>query len=167
MLFSPVTSIKHVSLAQSPSGRILTFPFLVIPYINFPSSSLSDIHSCSTHVRVQATINSIDDRRITLSPTLGESQQSSLEFDYAIYALGSHLPSPIDLWNYEKGRMKSSLEPSEVPIYGGTKSEGISSLQERQKRVEAATSVLVVGGGALGIRELRHYTTKDVFDSYI
>jgi NADH dehydrogenase FAD-containing subunit len=123
-----------------------------IPYINFPSSSLSDIHSCSTHVRVQATINSIDDRRITLSPTLGESQQSSLEFDYAIYALGSHLPSPIDLWNYEKGRMKSSLEPSEVPIYGGTKSEGISSLQERQKRVEAATSVLVVGGGALGIQ---------------
>lgn len=123
-----------------------------IPYINFPSGSLSDIHSCSTHVRVQATITSIDDHRIILSPNLGELEQSSLEFDYAIYALGSHLPSPIDLWGHEKGRMKSSLEPTGLPKYGGTKSEGISSLQERQKRVEAATSVLVVGGGALGIQ---------------
>lgn len=120
-----------------------------IPYIKFRCSSLSDIHSCSTHVRIQATINSIDDRRIILSPNLGELQQSSLGFDYAIYALGSHLPSPIDLWGHEKGRMKSSLE---LPTYGGTKSEGISSLRERQERVEAATSVLVVGGGALGIQ---------------
>ncbi|KAG1868385.1 FAD/NAD(P)-binding domain-containing protein [Suillus subalutaceus] len=123
-----------------------------IPYINFPSSPLSDIHSCSTHVRVQATITSIDDHRINLSPNLGESQHSSLEFDYAIYALGSHLPSPIDLWSHEKGRMKSSLEPREIPTYGGTKSEGTSSLRERQERVGAAASVLVVGGGALGIQ---------------
>ncbi|KAG1880991.1 hypothetical protein F4604DRAFT_1578323 [Suillus subluteus] len=123
-----------------------------IPYINFPSSPLSDIHSCSTHVRVQATITSIDDHRINLSPNLGESQHSSLEFDYAIYALGSHLPSPIDLWSHEKGRMKSGLEPREIPTYGGTKSEGTSSLRERQERVEAAASVLVVGGGALGIQ---------------
>ncbi|KAG1896744.1 uncharacterized protein F5891DRAFT_958144 [Suillus fuscotomentosus] len=126
-----------------------------IPYNNFPTSSLSDIPSCSSHVRVQATIISIDDHRITLSPNLPGSQQSyvDLEFDYAIYALGSHLPQPIDLWSHQKeGIMKSSLEPPEIPTYGGTKSEGISSLQERQKRVEAARFVLVVGGGALGIQ---------------
>ncbi|KAG1802431.1 hypothetical protein EV424DRAFT_1647762 [Suillus variegatus] len=126
-----------------------------IPYNNFPTSSLSDIPSCSSHVRVQATIISIDDHRITLSPNLPGSQQSyvDLEFDYAIYALGSHLPQPIDLWSHQKERIvKSSLEPPEIPTYGGTKSEGISSLQERQKRVEAARFVLVVGGGALGIQ---------------
>lgn len=124
-----------------------------IPYNNIPYSSLSDIHSCSSHVRVQATVTSIDNHRIILSPNLQECQQSSLDFDYAIYALGSHLPSPIDLWNYQKeGGMKSSLEPPGIQQYGGTKSEGISSLRERQKRVEAATSVLVVGGGALGIQ---------------
>ncbi|KAG2366112.1 hypothetical protein BDR07DRAFT_1607088 [Suillus spraguei] len=123
-----------------------------IPYTNFPSSSVSDIHSHSSHVRVQATITSIDNHRITLSPNLPGLQQSSLDFDYAIYALGSHLPSPIDLWGHQKGGIKSNLEPQEIPTYGGTKSEGILSLQERQKRVQAATSVLVVGGGALGIQ---------------
>ncbi|KAG2136598.1 uncharacterized protein EDB93DRAFT_1302934 [Suillus bovinus] len=121
-----------------------------IPYNNnFPSSSLSDVSSCSSHVRVQATITSIENNRIILSPNLPGSQQSYLDFDYAIYALGSHLPQPIDLWSHRKeGDVKSSLEPP----YGGMKSEGISSLQERQKRVEAARSVLVVGGGALGIQ---------------
>ncbi|KIK38410.1 hypothetical protein CY34DRAFT_809374 [Suillus luteus UH-Slu-Lm8-n1] len=123
-----------------------------IPYNNIPYSSLSDIHSCSSHVRVQATITSIENHRIILSPNPQEFQQSSLDFDYAIYALGSHLPSPIDLWNNQKGGMKSSLEPPGIPQYRGMKSEGVSSLRERQKRVEAATSVLVVGGGALGIQ---------------
>ncbi|KAG2106256.1 uncharacterized protein F5147DRAFT_701634 [Suillus discolor] len=126
-----------------------------IPYNNFPTSSLSDIPSCSSHVRVQATITSIDNHRITLSPNLPGSQQSDLDldFDYAIYALGSHLPQPIDLWSHQKeGIVKSSLEPPEIPTYGGTKLEGISSLQERQKRVAAARFVLVVGGGALGIQ---------------
>ncbi|KAG1769951.1 FAD/NAD(P)-binding domain-containing protein [Suillus placidus] len=124
-----------------------------IPYINIPSSSLSDIPSCSSHVRVQATITSIDNHRIILSQNLPELQQSSLDFDYAIYALGSHLPSPIGLWNHQnEGGVKPIFEPPEIPTYGGTKSEGISSLRERQKRVEAATSVLVVGGGALGIQ---------------
>ncbi|KAG1792349.1 uncharacterized protein HD556DRAFT_567680 [Suillus plorans] len=126
-----------------------------IPYNinNITSSSLSDLPSCTSHVRVQATITSLDDHRITLSPNLPGSQESDLdlEFDYAIYALGSHLPQPIDLWNHQKG-VKSSLQPSAISTYGGTKSEGISSLQERQKRVEAARSVLVVGGGALGIQ---------------
>ncbi|KAG1728388.1 uncharacterized protein EDB91DRAFT_1060595 [Suillus paluster] len=128
-----------------------------IPYNNLPSSSLPDIPSSSSHVRVQATITSIDKHCITLSPNLPdhEQQQSSLDFNYAIYALGSHLPSPIDLWSHKREcGVKPSLEPPGLGIstYGGTKSEGISSLRERQKRVEAATSVLVVGGGALGIQ---------------
>ncbi|KAG2048552.1 FAD/NAD(P)-binding domain-containing protein [Suillus hirtellus] len=124
-----------------------------IPYKNFPSCSLSDISSCSSHVRVQATIISINSHRITLSPNLPGSQQLhlDLDFDYAIYALGSHLPQPIDLWNHQKG-VKSSLELPTISMYGGTKSEGISSLRERQKSIEAAKSVLVVGGGALGIQ---------------
>jgi hypothetical protein len=169
MLFSPVMNIKHVrALNQHALGRIkLNFLLLVIPYNNIPYSSLSDIHSRSSHIRVQATITSIENHRIILSPNPQEFQQSSLDFDYAIYALGSHLPSPIDLWNYQQGGMKSSLEPPGIPQYRGMKSEGVSSLRERQKRVETATSVLVVGGGALGIRKLHHYTTEDAFDGYL
>ncbi|OAX37976.1 FAD/NAD(P)-binding domain-containing protein [Rhizopogon vinicolor AM-OR11-026] len=124
-----------------------------IPYNKglFPSSPF-DALSSSSHTRIHATITSIDRHRITLSPNLPahELQQLSVEFDYAVYALGSHLPSPIDLWNCcEEHGEKPNLEP---PAYGGTKLEGISSLQERQRRIEAATSVLVVGGGALGIQ---------------
>jgi hypothetical protein len=37
--------------------------------------------------------------------------------------------------------------------YGGTKAEGIAWLKRKQRVVEEAASVLVVGGGALGIRE--------------
>lgn len=35
----------------------------------------------------------------------------------------------------------------------GMKQEGISRLRSRQRRIEAAQQVLVVGGGALGIRK--------------
>ena len=69
-----------------------------------------------------------------------------LSFEYAIYVLGSKLPSPIDLWNDSTSTDKSS--------YGGTKREGIQWLQQKQVRLlqENVKRVLVVGGGALGIR---------------
>lgn len=126
-----------------------------IPYNKLPFSSLADLPLCSSHVRVQATIASIDNHHITISPNLPDHKlrQSSIDFDYAVYALGSHLPSPIDLWSHKREcGAKPSLKSPGIPTYGGTKSEGIASLQERQKRVEAARSVLVVGGGALGIQ---------------
>ncbi|KAJ7100583.1 hypothetical protein C8R43DRAFT_247667 [Mycena crocata] len=66
-----------------------------------------------------------------------------LHFDYAIYALGSHLPGPLSLWG----------TPSErVHQYGGTKVEAIAWLKGKQRAIEEAASVLVVGGGALGIQ---------------
>ncbi|PSR71374.1 hypothetical protein PHLCEN_2v12750 [Hermanssonia centrifuga] len=66
---------------------------------------------------------------------------AKLDFDYLVYALGSHLPQPIDLWAKEGSA-----------IYGGTKSEGVDWMKRAQTRIEQAPSVLVVGGGALGIQ---------------
>ncbi|KZT29986.1 FAD/NAD(P)-binding domain-containing protein [Neolentinus lepideus HHB14362 ss-1] len=69
------------------------------------------------------------------------TKEETLDFDYCVYALGSRLPAPIDVWgNGTHGN------------YGGRKEEGVQYLMRMQKRVEEARSVLVIGGGALGIQ---------------
>jgi hypothetical protein len=106
---------------------------------------------------------------ITLSravPELGVGADSMLCFDYAVYALGSRLPAPLDLWDCTSASSSASTPSSDGNAdalngkpailrapYGGTKAEGIAWLKRKQRVVEEAASVLVVGGGALGIRE--------------
>ena len=89
---------------------------------------------------------------MTLSKAIPDAgiTEPKLSFDYLVYALGSHLPEPIDLWG--------SVNLGSVG-YDGTKPKGIEFLKSAQNRVKAAPSVLVVGGGALGIRESRNYPT--------
>ena len=75
----------------------------------------------------------------------------TLRFEFLVYALGSHLPSPINLWGPVADE---DVEKADVlDVSRGTKEGGIAWLKKFQKRVERASSVLVVGGGALGIRE--------------
>jgi len=111
--------------------------------------------SSSRHLFLHAQVISIDGpNRLTLSrsfPELGLG--SEVEFDYMVYALGSHLPAPIDLW----GPVGDTQEKGEVvEEYGvehrGTKVGGIDWLRRFRRRIEHASSVLVVGGGALGIQ---------------
>ncbi|KAH7925986.1 FAD/NAD(P)-binding domain-containing protein [Leucogyrophana mollusca] len=137
-----------------------------IPYDNiFRSTSEPDAPlNSNRHLRLHATITSLNPRSIGLSrsfPELGITEPS-LSFDYAVYALGSHLPTPIDLWGakLDVDNPKASEAP-DPPAYTGTKKEGASWLQQRQKRVENASSVLVVGGGALGIQ-----FASDIADVY-
>lgn len=68
-----------------------------------------------------------------------------LNFDYAIYALGSHLPAPINLWGPVEDN--SATLPNR-----GTKDGGVEWLRRYHALVDEAASVLIVGGGALGIR---------------
>ena len=75
----------------------------------------------------------------------------ALHSDYFLYARGCHLPALIDLW-----RPVADEDPEKADVLDvsrGTKEGGIAWLKKFQKRVERASSVLVVGGGALGIRE--------------
>ncbi|KAG6856063.1 hypothetical protein H0H87_007719 [Tephrocybe sp. NHM501043] len=78
-----------------------------------------------------------------------------ISYDYMIYALGSHLPAPLNLWSTDSNGEYIPPKPVKgrlLPGYRGTKPEGIAWLKENQKIVEEAPSVLVVGGGALGIQ---------------
>ncbi|GAB1523822.1 hypothetical protein RhiTH_006972 [Rhizoctonia solani] len=87
---------------------------------------------------------------------------SSLEFDYLIYALGAKLPGPIDFWGaksvYDGHAYDSKAERTinldgdkKFETFDGSKSAAVAFLQRAQKRLKLVESVLVVGGGALGI----------------
>lgn len=81
---------------------------------------------------------------MTLSRSFPEIgiNSTTVAFDYAVYALGSQLPPPLDLWGSTANGVK----------YTGEKIEGCAWFKEKQKFIKPVSSVLVVGGGALGIR---------------
>ncbi|TFK45782.1 FAD/NAD(P)-binding domain-containing protein [Heliocybe sulcata] len=80
------------------------------------------------------------------------SATETLHFDFCVYALGSRLPAPIDLWGDEGARSAIEGTPVGGEGYRGMKEEGVAWMKRMQRRVEGARSVLVVGGGALGIQ---------------
>lgn len=125
-----------------------------------PVPADDDGADCPDHVHAGA-VNSGEDHTDIAGP-------SCLPFDYAIYALGSRLPAPIDIWATPRGSAPTERAEAAVladadaadgadatptPTKRGTKAEGVEWLRRCQERVRAARSVLVVGGGALGIRE--------------
>jgi len=57
----------------------------------------------------------------------------------------------MDLWGIDPREERKEGEKEWV--YHGWKTEGCEWLKERQKAISAAPTVLVVGGGALGVRE--------------
>ncbi|KAF8994272.1 hypothetical protein BDQ17DRAFT_1367175 [Cyathus striatus] len=120
-----------------------------IPYTNiFRSDSNS---SASPHISLHAHVTSIRPTHITLSkafPDFGIS--TKLPFDYAVYALGSHMPGPLNLW--EKQLERKAPCDAKDHTYDGTKKEAVQWLKKRQVLIETSDAVLVVGGGALGIQ---------------
>ncbi|KAJ7279400.1 hypothetical protein C8J57DRAFT_1059005 [Mycena rebaudengoi] len=117
-------------------------------FIPYDKVFLQDDNSDLKYNFICAQIMSLGRNSVTLSKAFPEYGIDSevLEFDYAVYALGSHMPQPLNLWGAESGAMPSS------PAYGGTKPESIAWLKRKQKTIEDASTVLVVGGGALGIQ---------------
>lgn len=71
----------------------------------------------------------------------------TIDFNYMIYSLGASLPSPVNVWGAEA----SGLSIGGVPM--GCKKRGVNYMHCRVRTMRAAKSVLVVCGGALGIRE--------------
>lgn len=138
---------------------------IVIPYDNVFGKPTPD----HPHKRIHGTIVSLHPHYLTYlphsitPPTSTPPEICTLYFDYAIYALGSHLPSPINIWDGTDQPRSNGLQQASMTEtisieskkyrYMGMKYEGITWLREQQKRVQAARNVLVVGGGALGIRE--------------
>lgn len=130
---------------------------LVIPYTNV---FLEGEDKRPNHIMIKTQILSIRPNSVTIAdsfPELGIPTRE-IAFDYALYALGANLPAPMDLWGQDP--RESIAGVSQAPeqrkewTYNGFKTDGTAWLRERQKVIKAAPTVLVVGGGALGIREL-------------
>ncbi|KAJ3980893.1 FAD/NAD-binding domain-containing protein [Lentinula detonsa] len=77
---------------------------------------------------------------------------SELHFDYLIYALGSRLPAPLDLWGSHPQSGNTLKDAEVLKPYTGTKQDGIAWLKAHQEVIKNSESILVVGGGALGIQ---------------
>lgn len=70
-------------------------------------------------------------------------RRETIQFDYCVYALGGVLSEPSDAWGDAHRQWKGR----------GTKQGGKDFLARQGKIIESAKSVIVVGGGALGIRK--------------
>lgn len=112
-------------------------------------------------VWIHGNVSSLDSHSITFTRLSGDqpnqavTEAETIEFDYLVYALGASLPSPVDVW----GEESSGLHLQGVPM--GCKKRGVGYMHQRAETMKRAKSVLVVGGGALGIRKFEVLSRSD------
>jgi hypothetical protein len=124
-----------------------------------------------------------EDKEDEVPEELHEGPEETLSFDYCIYALGAKYPSPINVWTHQstifshepaslqnliasRAEAGEAHEINKTPVGDkggrgvvettectGTKKEGISWMRAAQRRIEEVERILVVGGGALGVRK--------------
>lgn len=88
---------------------------------------------------VHAEVTTVLPDRVILKPSGSGSAPGELVYEYLVVATGTTLPPPGTL-NTEG------------------KSAGMSYLQEYQRRIAAANDIVIIGGGAIGVRTHRfHY----------
>ncbi|KAF9257141.1 FAD/NAD(P)-binding domain-containing protein [Marasmius fiardii PR-910] len=105
----------------------------------------------SPHILLHAHVVSVHPHHVILSKAFPEQglPTTRVDFDYLVYALGSQLPDPLNLWGPSPS---ASIVKIPNPSYNGTKKDSVAWLKQNQKVIEDSSSVLVVGGGALGIQ---------------
>ena len=83
--------------------------------------------------------------------TLGvfEGPSETIDFDYAVYALGAGLPDPVNVWKPAYG----GATPEDAHLGVGTKRSGVRFMERKAEGIKEAQRILIVGGGALGIRK--------------
>ncbi|SPO27554.1 related to AIF1 - mitochondrial cell death effector [Ustilago trichophora] len=113
-----------------------------IPYTNIfkPALGLKD-----QHVLLHANVIELDRGNRRVSYELIDDKTAGIQWlywDYLVYALGSHLPDPINVWSTSQ----------QVSRYDGSKLMGVKWLRDAQDRIEAAKSIVIIGGGALGVQ---------------
>ena len=137
--------------------------------------------TCTSTVTKKDDLNSNSHSDFDPELDLVEGEERSIPFDYCIYSLGAKYPSPINVWTHQpsiishepasivnhltnhevheinptprESRVGGGLGVVEVTECRGTKKEGIAWMKAAQERIKEMDRILVVGGGALGVRE--------------
>jgi NADPH-dependent 2,4-dienoyl-CoA reductase/sulfur reductase-like enzyme len=135
----------------------------------------------------EQSVHPIDEKPKTKDEVLEEGEEQEISFDYLIYALGAKYPSPINIHvphplpflsslsisgpsQTVLGEKTHELNPTPKGVHTGvgivetsssmgTKPEGVKWMQESQERIKRARKILVVGGGALGVRKSYYLIT--------
>ncbi|KAF8982592.1 Apoptosis-inducing factor 2 [Entomortierella lignicola] len=96
---------------------------------------------------IQALATNITKTHVELDRTV-EGFGTSVEYEYLIYATGARHPEPGNFNDHD------------------TKAEAIQRIKETQEKIQKATKILLIGGGAVGLElaaEIReHYPEKEV-----
>lgn len=138
-----------------------------------PTSSTSSLPDTKEdeHEFIQASITSLQSHYVTFiratsrrssiastasGPSTGtyghfEGPEETIDFDFAVYALGSGMPDPVNVWR-EHPNLPSEVIHDEHEPGLGTKRGGVRWMERKAEDVKQARRIVIVGGGALGIR---------------
>ena len=138
-----------------------------------PQSSSEDLRSKPSQKNrefIHASVTKLERNRVTFSrpgpykappedgtATTGpsghfEGPEETLEFDYAIYALGAALPDPTNPWR-EHPNIPQEVVHDHVEHGLGSKKWGVKWMEQRAEAFKKADRIVIVGAGALGIRK--------------
>ena len=81
-----------------------------------------------------------------------EGPEETIEFDYCLYALGAALPDPTNPWS-EHPNIPLEVVHDHTEHGLGSKRWGIKWMEQRAENLKKAQRIVIVGAGALGIRE--------------
>jgi hypothetical protein len=85
-----------------------------------------------------------------------DSEVRTLDFEYAVYALGAGMPDPVNVWSRPEEELETSsfgvFHDHEEKLAGGKRS-GVRWMASKAGTLKKAQRICIVGAGALGIRE--------------
>lgn len=91
-----------------------------VPYSNLFHEASTPDKDYSRHLILNAQVTSLGEHSLTLNCSFPEHGivDGQLNFDFAVYALGSHLPAPINLWGPvgDEEEIKESSKPEDVSV---------------------------------------------------
>lgn len=99
----------------------------------------------------------VDSKEVNMTYGEFDGPEEKIEYNYLLYALGSTLPDPVNVWQPLSGQPRVTGDERKL----GNKKRGLKFMAIQSEKFKAAGRILIVGGGALGIQ----YATdlKDVY----
>ncbi|KAL7424159.1 hypothetical protein Q5752_001745 [Cryptotrichosporon argae] len=159
--FIPYTHMFKDSSSEASSSSVPSSP--PTPPLTPPSGSPG--LPALNHTFIQGNITSLSAHRVTftlpcvrgsyddlMQPSAASTLRTeSVDFDYCIYALGSGMPDPVNVWG-EHPNMPPGVAHEKHERGLGTKVGGVRWMERKAKQLKHAERILIVGGGALGIQ---------------
>ena len=144
---TPSTSIESLRDHQSKSRAIIQGS---VTHLTSHSVTFTRPHSRTTR-RYSDNDSESSSLKTHASVSAGhfDGPEETIEFDYCVYALGAGMPDPCNVWEQDP----EVVSEDEVPQGIGSKQCGVKWMERRAELYQQADNVLIVGGGALGIRE--------------